>query len=152
VPLMGLLVVFLGVGSISRWKKTSVAYLKQQLLWVAVASVVLGVALPLVVTLEFSFGATDAVTLGMWIMLGIVQDIRLKIANKPTVVAGLRSLAVSYLGIQIAHLGFAVILLGATLTSIYSSEKSVLLNAGESVELGRFHFNFEGTEHLSGPN
>ena len=152
IPLMGILVVFLGMGSISRWKKTSAAYLKQQLLWVAVASVVLGVALPLAVTLEFSFGATIAVSLGMWIMLGIAQDIRVKISNKPTVLAGLRSLAVSYLGMQIAHLGFAVILLGATLTSIYSSEKSVLLNAGESVDLGRYHFNFQGTQHLSGPN
>lgn len=53
---------------------------------------------------------------------------------------------------QIAHLGFAVILLGAGLTSIYSIEKSVLLSPGQTVELGSYEFLFEGTEHLNGPN
>jgi len=145
-------VIFLVMGAISRWKKTSAAYLKQQLRYVAIASVVLGLILPLALTLEFHVGASIATALGLWIVLGIVQDIRLKIANKPSLLAGLRSLAVAYVGMQIAHFGFAVILLGAALTSIYSIEKSVLLNPGEGVDLGNYHFQFDGTEHLSGPN
>ncbi|MCB1648165.1 MAG: heme lyase CcmF/NrfE family subunit, partial [Pseudomonadales bacterium] len=152
VPLMSLLVVFLGLGAVSRWKKTSVAYLRQQLTWVAIASVLLGLVLPLALTLEFSVGASLATALGLWIVLGIVQDIRVKTANKPTRLEGLKSLALAYLGMQIAHFGFAVILLGAGLTSIYSVEKSVLLAPGQSVELGHYEFHFEGTEHLSGPN
>ena len=152
VPLMSVLVIFLGMGSVSRWKKTSFAYLKKQLLIVAIAALVLGLALPLALTLEFSFGATFATALGLWVVLGIVQDIRVKTANKPSLVAGLKSLAVSYYGMQIAHFGFAVILVGAGLTSIYSIEKSVLLSPGQTVELGQYEFLFEGTEHLSGPN
>lgn len=152
VPLMSILAIFLAIGSISRWKKTSLGYLKKQLLVVAIASLVLGLALPLALTLEFHFGATIAAALGLWIVLGIAQDIRIKIASKSTVVGGLRSLAVSYIGMQTAHLGFAVILLGAALTSIYSIEKSVLLSPGEGVDLGRYHFQFDGTEHLEGPN
>jgi len=152
VPLMSILVIFLVLGAISRWKKTSVAYLKQQLRNVAIASVVLGLILPLALTLEFNVGASIATALGLWIVLGIVQDIRLKIANKPSVLAGLRSLAVAYIGMQIAHFGFAVILMGAALTSIYSIEKSVLLSPGQGVDLGHYHFQFDGTEHLSGPN
>lgn len=152
VPLMSILVIFLGFGSISRWKKTSLDYLKKQLLVVGIAALVLGLVLPLALTLEFSFGATFATALGLWVILGIVQDIRLKAANKPSLFAGLKSLAVSYYGMQIAHFGFAVILLGAGLTSIYSIEKSVLLSPGQTVELGNYEFLFEGTEHLSGPN
>lgn len=152
VPLMSILAVFLGMGSISRWKKTSVAYLKKQLLIVAIAAVVLGLVLPLLLTLEFSIGATIATALGLWVILGIVQDIRIKSANKPSLGAGLKSLAISYYGMQIAHFGFAVILLGAGLTSIYSTEKSVLLSPGQTVELGEYLFQFDGTEHLSGPN
>ncbi len=152
VPLMSILVIFLGLGSVSRWKKTSLAYLKKQLLVVAIAALVLGLVLPLALTLEFSFGATFATALGLWVVLGILQDIRLKSANKPSLLAGMKSLAVSYYGMQIAHFGFAVILLGSGLTSIYSIEKSVLLSPGQSVELGQYEFLFEGTEHLSGPN
>ena len=85
-------------------------------------------------------------------MFGIAHDIWVKIANKASKLAGLKSLSISYLGMQIAHFGFAVILMGAGLTSIYSIEKSVLLSPGQSVELGNYEFLFEGTEHLSGPN
>ncbi|MGJ8689499.1 MAG: heme lyase CcmF/NrfE family subunit [Gammaproteobacteria bacterium] len=152
VPLMSVLVVLLGMGSISRWKKTSFAYLKKQLMWVAVAAIALGVVLPLTLTLEFKFGATIATSLGLWVLFGIVQDIRVKIANKASKLAGLKSLPVSYMGMQIAHFGFAVILAGAGLTSIYSVEKSVLLSPGQTVALGNYEFLFEGTEHLSGPN
>jgi cytochrome c-type biogenesis protein CcmF len=152
IPLMSILVIFLTIGSISRWKKTSVSYLKKQLLSVAIASVVLGLVLPLLLTLEFSIGASIATVLGLWIILGVVQDIRIKIANKESVSAGLKGLAVSYIGMQVAHFGFAVILLGAALTSIYSIEKSVLLHPGERVELGAYEFLFEGTAHVSGPN
>ena len=53
---------------------------------------------------------------------------------------------------QIAHLGFATILLGASLTSIYSVEKSVLLDAGETVDLGAYDFVFQGTEPVQGQN
>jgi cytochrome c-type biogenesis protein CcmF len=152
VPLMCILVVLLAMGSISRWKKTSAQYLVKQLTIVAALSVGLGVALPLAITLEFSFGATVATTLGLWVILGILQDVRVKIANKASVKAGLKSLALSYWGMQTAHFGFAVILLGASLTSIYSTEKSVLLNAGESVTLGVFDFTYEGTESIRGAN
>lgn len=152
VPLMCILVVFLGIGSISRWKKTSITYLKKQLGLVAAASLGLGVLLPLVLSLEFSFGASVTTMLGLWVVLGIVQDIRVKIANKPSVAVGLKSLAVSYWGMQIAHFGFAVILLGASLTSIYSVEKSVLLNDGESVTLDVFDFTLAGTESIRGAN
>ncbi len=152
VPLMSILVVFLGLGAVSRWKKTSLDYLKSQLLLVAIASVVLGVVLPLALTLEFSWGASLATALGLWVILGIVQDIRVKSANKGSLIAGMKALSVSYYGMQIAHFGFAVILLGAGLTSIYSIEKSVLLSPGQTVALGKYEFRFEGTEHLSGPN
>lgn len=152
VPLMAILVVFLAMGAISRWKKTSAQYLIQQLGIVAAASVGLGVLLPLVLTTEFSIGAAIATSLGLWIVFGIVQDIRIKIANKESTFAGLKSLAVSYIGMQIAHLGFATILLGASLTSIYSVEKSVLLQAGEQMDLGDYHFEFGGTVPVTGPN
>ncbi|MDX1490462.1 MAG: heme lyase CcmF/NrfE family subunit [Pseudohongiellaceae bacterium] len=152
VPLMSILVIFLVMGSISRWKKTSVAHLRKQLTMVAALSVALGVLIPLAVTLEFSFGASIATALGLWVILGVLQDIRIKIANKASVAQGLKSLALSYWGMQIAHFGFAVILLGASLTSIYSSEKSVLLSAGETVSLGNYEFLFEGTEPIRGAN
>ena len=109
VPLMIILVLFLGIGPMSRWKRTSVTYLIQQLSKVAIAGILIGVLLPLIILLRFSLAATLAVAFGAWIVLSIVKDISNKIANKETKWQGLRSLRVSYCGMQVAHFGVAAI-------------------------------------------
>ena len=152
VPLMVILVLFLGIGPITRWKRTSINYLIQQVVKVAVASLVIGVVLPLVILMEFSLAATICVALAAWISLTISQDFTNKIANKNSVVIGLRSLSLSYCGMQMAHFGVAVLLIGVGLTSYFSSERSVLLGPGDSVDLGSYTFQFAGSEQVRGPN
>jgi len=152
VPLMALLALVLGVGPISRWKKTSGRYLSTQLLWVGVISLGLGVALPLAITLEFGLGAAITIALALWILLSAVRDIKNKVANKKTLSAGLASLPLSYYGMQIAHLGVAIMVVGAALTSVYSTEKSVLLSPGERMSLGGYAFEFVGAKPITGPN
>lgn len=152
VPLMALLALVLGVGPISRWKKTSGRYLSTQLLWVGVISLGLGIALPLMITLEFGFGPTITIALALWILLSAVRDIKNKVANKKTLSAGLASLPLSYYGMQLAHLGVATMIVGAALTSVYSTEKSVLLSPGERMNLGGYAFEFVGAKPITGPN
>ncbi len=152
VPLMALLALVLGVGPISRWKKTSGRYLSTQLLWVGVISLGLGIALPLMITLAFGFGPTITIALALWILLSAVRDIKNKVANKKTLSAGLASLPLSYYGMQLAHLGVATMIVGAALTSVYSTEKSVLLSPGERMNLGGYAFEFVGAKPITGPN
>jgi len=152
VPLMGLLSVLLAIGPYCRWKRTSPSFLVQQLGKVALAAIALGVVLPLIVTLQISIAATLAVALGAWIILAMLKDVRSKTANKATRVQGLKSLSYSYYGMQLAHLGLAVMLIGVSLTSTFSTERSVLLSPGQSVDLGSYGFQFEGTTSVNGPN
>ena len=152
VPLMIILVLFVGVGPLSRWKRTSPAYLIQQLSKVAMAGVVVGVVLPFIVLLEFSLAATLAVALGAWLTLSIVKDISNKVSNKITIWQGLGSLSLSYYGMQAAHFGIAVMFVGVGLTSYFSSEKSVLLQPGQSTELDAYSFTFMQSTPVTGPN
>ncbi len=152
VPLMIILVLFLGVGPLSRWKRTSTAYLIQQLSKVAMAGLVVGVVLPFIILLEFSLAATLAVALGAWITLSIVKDISNKVSNKITIWQGLGSLSLSYYGMQAAHFGIAVMFVGVGLTSYFSSEKSVLLQPGQSTELDGYSFTFMQSTPVTGPN
>ncbi len=151
-PLMILLVLVLGVGPMSRWKRTSTSYLVQQLAKVAAASIAIGVVLPLLVLFEISFAAIICVVLASWIVLSMAKDLRNKIANKETVSKGLRTLSLSYYGMQIAHIGVAVMLIGVGLTSYFSTERSVLLAPGATVTLGSYAFRFDGSEATQGPN
>lgn len=152
VPLMILLVLLLGVGPLCRWKKTSISYLIQQLGKVVLASVAVGVLIPLVVLLEFSLAATVSVALAAWISLSMLKDLANKTANKSSRIKGLKALSLSYYGMQSAHMGAAVMLVGIGLTSAFSYEKSVLLESGQSIDLGSYNFQFNGSSRIGGPN
>jgi len=152
LPLMALLAFFLGVATFSRWKRTSLDHLKQQLWKVAIASVSLGILIPLLVTGEVNMGAMLAMVLALWIVFGIAQDIWDKTANKASRLDGLRSLSLSYYGMQLAHFGMAVIILGICLTSNYSIEEDRRMAPGDSLTIGAYTFTFEGVEERPGPN
>ncbi len=152
VPLAAALAVALGIGPISRWKSTSVSYLQQQLTLVAVASVALGVILPLVITLEFSLSVTIGISLALWLLFTIGKDIVNRVANKPDRWKALLRLPAGYLGMQLAHSGVAIMIVGVCLTANYSVEKSVLLASGQSIDLGDYDFQFQGTRPITGPN
>ena len=152
VPLMMLLFVFVGIGPLSRWKQTSWTYLAAQLGKVLLVSLLVGLIFPLIVLSKFSAAATITLILASWIVFAIGKDISNKVANKRSTLRGLKSLSLSYYGMVLAHIGIAVMLIGAALTSFFSEERSVLLAPGESVELGGYLFTLEGSARIEGPN
>jgi cytochrome c-type biogenesis protein CcmF len=52
----------------------------------------------------------------------------------------------------LGHIGIAIFIIGITLTSIYSTEKDLQVNPGESYELAGYSFSFEGVEEVAGAN
>ena len=65
---------------------------------------------------------------------------------------GARRLRGSYYGMQCAHLGVAVAIVGVALTSYYSQEHDIRLAPGESIGIGPYRFAFHGVEDVPGPN
>jgi cytochrome c-type biogenesis protein CcmF len=152
LPLMAMLAFALGIGTYSRWKRTSVQYLWQQLSKVLFASVALGIVLPLLITGEVNFGVMLALVLALWIVLGIANDLWHKTANKPSRVKALVELGRSYWGMQLAHFGMAVIMCGICFTSNHSVEEDVRMAPGDSMSIGSYEFTFDGVVERSGPN
>jgi cytochrome c-type biogenesis protein CcmF len=56
------------------------------------------------------------------------------------------------LGMTLAHAGVAVFLIGALLTEGLSQQRELALKPGQTVELGRHAFRFDGVAHRAGPN
>ena len=152
IPLMAILAFFLGVSTFSRWKKTSMAHLVQNLKLVLVASIALGIVLPLVVTGGINPAAMLALALALWIVLGVIKDMFDKTANRQSRLRALLGLGRSYYGMQLAHVGLAVIIVGVCLTSHYSTELDVRMAPGDSQTIGAYTFTFDGVEEKPGPN
>ena len=58
----------------------------------------------------------------------------------------------AYWGMQLAHIGVAVFIIGVTLVKGYEVERDVKMNVGDSVSISDYTFKFEGTKDVQGPN
>ncbi|OMG65819.1 c-type cytochrome biogenesis protein CcmF [Stutzerimonas balearica] len=150
VPLMAALMLTLGVGVLVRWKDTPLKWLLGMLGPVLIAAVVLG-GLGSLVFGDFNFAVLAVCLLAAWGVLAAVRDLLDKTRHKG-LVKGARGLSPSYWGMHLAHLGLAVCAIGVVLTSHQSAERDLRLAPGESLELGGYHFVFDGAEHHEGPN
>ena len=152
VPLMLLLLVLLGIGPVSRWKQTSTSFLVARLGIVLLVSMGLGIGLPWLMLAGFSLPATVTLVFALWVLGSIIRDLLQKAGNKPSLGRGLAALTLGYYGMQTAHLGVVVMLIGIALTSYFSLERSVLLDTGDSVVLGGYEFSQQGSSRITGPN
>ena len=150
-----LLLLAMAVGPLARWKRTGASYLVAQLWKVALASIALGVVLPLIFAGALDLWPVLAVTTASWIVLALGRDAWNRVANKrgaAAKLAALPKLGGGYLGMCVAHAGIAVSLVGIALTVEYSDERDVRLEPGESVAMGAYEFRFEGVDGVRGPN
>lgn len=155
VPLMVLLLLVMAPGPLARWKRTSWRELVRNLGRVAVASVALGVILPLVFAGALDFWAVVAVTLAAWIVLSLVQDTLSRVAHKESWqarLAAIPKLGAGYAGMWIAHFGIAVSVVGIAMVVVYSDERDVRMSPGDTVDVGGWTFRFDGIRQVDGPN
>jgi len=150
VPLMGLLMFVMAVGVLVRWKDTPLKWLLSMLAPVLVGSAVLGVAASLAMA-DFHWAVLATFMLAAWVLLAGVRDLLDKTRHKG-LIKGARTMTRSYWGMQVSHIGIAVVALGVVLSSQSSAERDLRLAPGESVELGGYTFVFEGARHIQGPN
>ena len=141
VPLALALAAILGVMPVSRWRRTPVALFRNIGLMLMVA-LALGVLLPLVLGGAIAPGAMLAVGLGLWIAMTHATDFRKR----------RRSLTRSYLGMVIAHLGFAVSVVGVGVTSEFSHAVDARMAVGDSVTLNDIEYRLNRVERVEGAN
>ncbi|MCQ2031146.1 heme lyase CcmF/NrfE family subunit [Stutzerimonas zhaodongensis] len=150
LPLVGALMLAVGVGVLVRWKDTPTKWLLGMLTPVLICSAVLG-GLGSMMFGDFHWGVLAVCLLAAWVVSASVRDLLDKTRHKG-LLKGMRSLAPSYWGMQLAHLGLVVCALGVVLTSQQSDERDLRLAPGESLELGGYRFIFDGAKHFDGPN
>jgi len=153
VPLTLLLLLFMGVGPLVNWKRHSLPPLLRSLRWVAAAAMAAGLLLPLLVGGDLRWCVALALTLCFWVFFSILRDVWLKAASaQQGMWAGFARLSRSYRGMQLAHTGILVTIIGITMTSAYSVERDVRLAPDASTTVGPYTFLFKGVQSVQGPN
>jgi cytochrome c-type biogenesis protein CcmF len=152
VPLMAVLCLLMGVGPLTLWKKTRKekvwGFIKHPL----VVSALLGLLFPLIYGETYSFFAAITIFVAMWIVLTLGIDIQHKVRNAATIAQGLSRLTRSYYGMVLAHLGVAITVVGACLTTIYSDQRDLRMVEDERLTLGRYEYHLVAINGIRGPN
>ncbi len=143
VPIMIPLLVLMGVGPWTSWKNSDLPAVIKRLWLAGLVAVVAGVAIPMMMG-EFTWLAGIGFLLAFWVIAsGCLQIIRQAKAGKPTR---------SFIGMQVAHLGIAVFVIGVTMVGAYQEEKDVRMSAGEIVTVGGYQIQLQGVNLVPGPN
>lgn len=152
VPLMAVMVGFMGLGIVSRWRTTQGSLLRAQLLLPLVLSVGLALAFPMLYGGEFDWIVSMGMVLVFWIVLVSARDIWNKIAKKRSKLAGLTGLSRSYYAMVLAHIGVAVTVVGMTLVTVYNEERDLRMAPGDKLSFKQYEFIFDGARKVEGPN
>ena len=143
VPIMVPLLVLMGIGPWTSWKNSNLLDVIKRL-WIAALVAVIAAALIPFVMGEFTWLSSLGFLLAFWVITsGVLQIIRQAKAGKPTR---------SFIGMQVAHLGIAVFVIGVTMVGAYQEEKDVRMLAGESVSVGGYDIQLKSVSAVPGPN
>jgi len=143
VPIMIPLLVLMGIGPWTNWKNSNLLDVIKRL-WIAALVAVIAAALIPFAMGEFTWLSSLGFLLAFWVISsGVLQIIRQAKAGKPTR---------SFIGMQVAHLGIAVFVIGVTMVGAYQEEKDVRMLAGESVSVGGYEIQLQSVDPVPGPN
>ena len=151
VPLMALLLPFMAVGPLSRWKSDRVARWWHELMIPAAVVVVLATGLTFLGS-SFNVWVALAVLLAGWVVVGLGRDLLHRTRNAQGLTRKLKRLSPSYLAMCLAHLGFAMAVVGATVVSQHTIERDIRMQPGESQTLAGYRFEFTSVGRNDGPN
>ena len=152
VPAMALLAPFMAVGPISRWKQDSSKRWLSELGVPAVVCVLVAIASPLVGAGEVNVWASLSVLLAAWLILGLLRDLQMRMRGVGSGSAVFARLTPSYLGMLMAHFGFALTLIGATFVTQFSAERDLRMEVGDTVTLNGYAFVLDELTVVEGPN
>ncbi len=151
VPLMVPLILMMGLGPIARWKQASVPDIWARVRWAFGASLLIALLLPLVLGKWTPLIALGFM-LAFWVISTGFLDLRKRIGREGSLMQRLKSQSRSYYGMQLAHLGIAIFVIGVTMVKGYETERDVRMDVGDTVEAGGYTFRFDGVTELEGAN
>ena len=141
-PLVLLLMVAMGIAVVLRWKSVPTKQILWRLYLLPVA-VLLAVALTMQTLTQVAYTLqilpTIFISLAIWIILTHLPYLRYMWQIRP-------------LAMRLAHIGFAICVIGAMMNSYYGDEKGVRLKPNESATLAGFSFTYDDNQDVIGAN
>lgn len=147
----------MGIGPRLMWQSSPLKKYLKSFLICLLFSTLLTFILLVIVTNKVNIYAYLGLSVATWIILNTILSLyeKLTALSLNNSIKGYKkylALPQSTWGMVIAHLGLAVIVIGISVSTQYSSETNVKLAPGDRMQLGNYTWNFIQSSALQGPN
>jgi cytochrome c-type biogenesis protein CcmF len=148
VPLMLPLLVLMSIAPLMRWKKDSLANVARKMTIPFVVAVLAALAMLFVDkgSLMVAIGMGIAAMIVMMVVVGLYYRLKGK------GLSALKKIPPAFYGMNVAHFGVAVFIVGVTLTESMNLQKDLRMETGDQITLGGYEFTFNGARQSQGPN
>jgi cytochrome c-type biogenesis protein CcmF len=143
--LMTPLILLLPFGPLTKWQRDEPSKVMRMLGPWALLAVVLGV-LGYFTASQGPLKTAAGIAASAWVAFGTLRFVWTRFQAKGS------RFTPEMLGMTLAHFGVAVFLVGALLVEALSVQREIAMKPGQTVEVGRYAFKFEGVDQLRGPN
>lgn len=152
-PLMLPLLFLIGAGVVVSWKECSIRKTWLELRWMLLLSLVLGGLWPLTMGTWKPLTAVGLM-LVLWIVLTAAKDFyfNLKPRGRQTVADRFKRLKMGFVGMHMAHVGLALVVLAIAMVNSYEVERDVRMAPGISQSIGAYEFTLLRVERIRGAN
>ena len=149
------LLIALPFGPFLAWKRGDVVAAAERLMFCAIGAFLVAVLI-LALMWPGPWLAPFVFALGVWVMLGALQEIafRIKLGRiAPAESWGrLKGLPRSVFGTALAHFGVGLMVIGIVGTSAYRMENVLVMKKGDTAKIAGYSLTFEGITKQRGPN
>ena len=152
VPLALGLGLVLGVGVVTRWKRTAADRVIRNLIVPAIISVLIALIVPLLTVGSTHILTVIGLAVASWIAFATLYDLWQNSASRKGRIQGLRRFARSYYGMVLGHVGLAVTVAGATMVSMHGVEQERRMSPGDRIEVAGYEWHFVDLGRRDGPN
>jgi cytochrome c-type biogenesis protein CcmF len=152
IPLMSPVVLIMGIGAIVRWKQDDVARVWQQLRYLFIASLVIGISIGFVFFEAHLFKTIAGIVAALWVIITSLSAFNARLMNRQNKLAALQTIPRSFYGMTVAHIGFALCIIGITITTQHSVDIHERMAVGDTVEFAGYKFILDDMHVLPGPN
>ena len=150
--LMAPFALLLGLGPLIRWRRDDIARQIKRLIIALVVTLSLSLALPWLLQDRITAMAVIGLMMALWVLIFALLEVHERATHRHGFWRGLRTLTRSQWGMVLGHVGVAVTVIGITFSQNYSVERDVRMRPGDSIDIHRYHFVFNGVRNIVGPN
>ena len=150
--LMAPFALLLGVGPLIRWRRDQPGKQLKRLAMALLVTLSLSLLLPWLLQDRIVAMAVLGLMMAIWVLLFALIEIHERATHRHGFWRGLRVISRSQWGMVLGHVGVAVTVIGITFSQNYSIERDVRMKTGDSIDIHRYHFVFDGVRNIVGPN